>query len=621
MEALTLALAQFHFIRPEWFWALLPTLLIVLFCWRQFRSSASWQQIIAPELLQHLLDQKQTGVRRNPALLLLATWLIALLALAGPTWQKQTLPVHQKLDALVIVLDLSLSMYAEDVKPSRLVRARHKLLDILKSRKEGVTALIAYAGDTHIVSPLTDDNATIANLVPALAPAIMPLPGSEPGTAIAEALALFQSATIDRGRILLITDSITDADIKTISQQLAGSPFELSLLGIGTEDGAPIPLHKGELLKDNQGNIIVPKYKRSQLQALANKTGGRFTDIRWDESDTQYLLAGSLNEELAETLDTGRQAEQWQDSGYWLVLLLLPVVLLSFRRGWLLSLALPLLLLPTEQAYAFEWQDLWQTRDQQATKALETGDSTKAAELFENPRWSAAANYQAGQYEQAAKVLENASTADDFYNQGNALTKAGKFDEAIEAYQKALELEADMEDASFNKKLVEDLKQQQENQQQESQQQNQSDDQQQDQSGEQQQDQNQQGQNQQQDSSGQEQSPGEQQNSENQSQQGEEQNEHPEQSKPEQTDEEQAEQQSQASQDEQAEGEQEQQTASAEAGTEADTETKEELEQEQATEQWLRRVPDDPSGLLRRKFDYESKKQRKENNGNNNTYW
>ena len=384
-------------------------------------------------------------------------------------------------------------MYAEDVKPSRLVRARHKLLDILKSRKEGVTALIAYAGDTHIVSPLTDDNATIANLVPALAPAIMPLPGSEPGTAITEALALFQSAAIDRGRILLITDSITDADIKTISQQLAGSPFELSLLGIGTEDGAPIPLHKGELLKDNQGNIIVPKYKRRQLQTLASKTGGRFIDIRWDESDTQYLLAGSLNEELAETLDTGRQAEQWQDSGYWLVLLLLPVVLLSFRRGWLLSLALPLLLIPTEQAYAFEWQDLWQTRDQQATKALETGDSTKAAELFEDPRWSAAANYQAGQYEQAAKALENASTADDFYNQGNALTKAGKFDEAIEAYQKALELEADMEDASFNKKLVEDLKQQQENQPTSRiNSKNQSDDQQQDQSGEQQQDQNQQ---------------------------------------------------------------------------------------------------------------------------------
>ncbi|WP_240554857.1 VWA domain-containing protein [Oceanicoccus sagamiensis] len=164
-----LILDQFHFLRPEWLLAIIPATLLALFFWRQKSSAANWRGAINPQLLDHLIDGGSQRVARWPWLLLLLVWVTASIAMAGPTWTKLPQPIHKKQDALVIVLDLSLSMLAEDIKPSRLVRARHKILDILAQREEGLTALIAYSGDAHIVSPLTDDNPTIANLTPALA--------------------------------------------------------------------------------------------------------------------------------------------------------------------------------------------------------------------------------------------------------------------------------------------------------------------------------------------------------------------------------------------------------------------------------------------------------------------
>src|SRR5690606_4082420 len=141
-------------------------------------SGANWRREIAPDLLDHLLDHRGERRMRWPWWLAFAGWVLGCLALAGPTWEKLPQPVLQKRDALVVVLDLSLSMTVADVQPSRLQRARYKILDLLQRRTEGLTGLVAYAGDAHVVTPLTDDTATIANLVPALAPDMMPIYGS-----------------------------------------------------------------------------------------------------------------------------------------------------------------------------------------------------------------------------------------------------------------------------------------------------------------------------------------------------------------------------------------------------------------------------------------------------------
>ena len=147
------ALSQFHFLRPEWLWLLLPLVLLLGVLWRRSRAGSGWSQVISADLLPHLMEQRLTRRQKLPLAALALGWLAATLALAGPSWEKLPQPVQKKQDALVILLDLSLSVLARDIQPSRLERSRLKLLDLLAQRSEGVTALVAWAGDAHVVSP------------------------------------------------------------------------------------------------------------------------------------------------------------------------------------------------------------------------------------------------------------------------------------------------------------------------------------------------------------------------------------------------------------------------------------------------------------------------------------
>ena len=199
-----------HLMRPEWLWTLVPALILIVMLWRQRGRTGSWDAVIAPELLRHLVGDSASSRGSNLLPLVLLGWLIAAVAASGPSWQKIPQPVHQKQDALVVLLDLSDSMKSADLAPSRVDRARQKLLDLLQQRREGQTGLIAYAGDAHIVTPLTDDTLTIANLLPALQPDMMPLLGSDPVSALAQALELLRSAGIRRGTILLLTDGVSE---------------------------------------------------------------------------------------------------------------------------------------------------------------------------------------------------------------------------------------------------------------------------------------------------------------------------------------------------------------------------------------------------------------------------
>ena len=204
----------FHLMRPEWLWSLVPALLLGVLLWRSRGRNGSWTNVIAPDLLSHLVGTQAGARGPNLLPLVLLGWMLAAFAVSGPSWQKLPQPVHQKQDALVLVLDLSYSMKSGDLAPSRIDRARQKLLDLLKLRREGQTGLIAYAGDAHIVTPLTDDTPTIANLLPALNPDMMPVPGSDPAAAVAQAVELLHSAGIREGRVVFINEGISERDGK-----------------------------------------------------------------------------------------------------------------------------------------------------------------------------------------------------------------------------------------------------------------------------------------------------------------------------------------------------------------------------------------------------------------------
>lgn len=571
-------IADFHFLRPEWFYLLIPALLLFLALRYRQSHHSNWEKAIDPHLLPHILDNPNQQVSRSPLTFLLVAWIIGTVALAGPVWRKTPQPVQEREDALVVIFDLTRSMLATDVKPDRLVRAKRKLIDLLELREEGVTALVVFAGDAHVVSPLTDDTGTIAAMIPALGPDIVPAPGSQLAPALERAIDLFRDGGMASGRILIITDEIRDVVAAQEVARQHRNAYPVSVMSVGTTEGSPIPIIAGRpdrgYLKDARGNIVIPQLNATSLRDFATLAGGRYSPMTLTEEDLDYLLADQplLEDETYRELE--REFDVWFEEGPWLLLLLLPLASLAFRRGWLWSVALLVLVVPAEETQASLWDDLWQTRDQQAMQALDDGNPEQAAELFENPAWKATAHYRGENFEDAAKQFGDIESTSGKYNLGNAFAKQGLFNEAIEAYDQALAMDPDNEDAKFNKELIEQLLQQQQQQQQE----------QQDQDSEDSEDQQDQDQNQQ--------------NQENQDQQ----------------DEQEQDQSSQQEQEQQEREQQEQEQQQEESQQQEASEEESELDEEerQALQQWLRRVPDDPGGLLRNKFQQQYETRLKE---------
>lgn len=583
---------QLHFLRPWWFMGLLPCALIVaLYQWRK-RSAGNWENIINPQLLPFLMqgDSGKKGRASSHVLgWVAAAWILCCTALAGPTWQQLPQPVHKQDSALIIIFDLSPSMLAQDIAPSRLVRARFKLIDILKQQDEGFNGLVVYGGEAHTVSPLTEDSNTIISLVPVLHPSLLAEYGSNTEDAIEVAINLATNGGYTQADLLLITDGVARSAFGTIQAMLAqAGNFRLSILGVGTAQGAPIPYGNGSFVKDSSGAILIPKLDSSSLQILAGYSGGSYQQLSADDSDIEQLLAGTEQLFPDATRELDRSFDLWDDQGFWLIILLVPVLLLSFRKNIVaIALIAPVLMEP-QSADASVWKDLWQTPDQQAAEALAAGDAATAQTLFEDSQWRASAAYRAGDYSAAIDDFIRSDSADAHYNRGNALARSGDLDAAIEAYNEALARQPEMEDAIANRSLLEQLKQQQEQEQ----------DQQQDSSDQNQDDQQQnQEQNQQQSSS---EDASEQEQNQDQSQQDQEQKQ--EQSQEQDTDNQDRSEQEKQQSEQKSEQEQQAQAQEIELN-------EEEKQNQQEIEQMLRRVPDDPGGLLRQKFRYQSRQR------------
>jgi len=457
-------LQNLHFVRPWWLATLIPLWLLGWSLKYRSQYRSCWQKFIDPALLAPLLKGKINKPSNLFPLIIILFWTIATLALAGPAWQKLPQPVKKIDNALVILLDLSPSMLAADVKPARLVAARHKIIDLLNARKEGYTALVAYSGDAHVVAPLTDDNETIVNLVNVLEPAIMPIYGSNLEHAIEKALQLFENSGYTNGDILLITDGITEQAKKNSSAILSNSNFTLSIIGVGTDAGAPIPSHQGGFIKDDKGNILMPALNSSLLRSLANDTNGSYISLQLNDSDILPLIKGRHRPDQEKSTLTEREFDQWQDSGALLIFPLLILILLAFRRGIILGLLLTTSLLPAPvEAQDGFWEKLWLNDNQRAMKAMEKNDYEKASKFFKDPEWKAYSQYKKNEYENSAIGFSKKTSPNSLYNKGNALAKSGHYQEAINAYKDAIKLKPDFENAKHNKKIVEKLLKNQEN--------------------------------------------------------------------------------------------------------------------------------------------------------------
>ncbi|MFK5893764.1 MAG: VWA domain-containing protein [Pseudomonadota bacterium] len=621
-------LENFHFIRPLWFYALLPVILLFFRLFYNKQKTANWSKICDPELLDYFLVQNGKAASRYPVILLLLAWIIAVFSLAGPSWQKVNSPIYSNQDALVIILDLSQSMNAQDIKPSRLERAKHKLTDLLKQRREGQTALMVYAGDAHIVSPLTSDNKTILSFIPVLNSSLMPIAGSNLITALDKATLLFKNAGIIKGDILLLSDGINKDKEKQIStniKQLKKSGYHLSIIGVGSEDGAPIPDQQNSgFIKDQKGNIVLSKLNNQQLEQLANIGGGSYHRLTISDQDIQSILTKRKENFEKNTIDESSQSnentqQQWLDQGALFVLLILPFALLLFRKGWLLSFLIILLPYPYQPAYSMQWDDLWLRADQQASQSFTSGQHEKAAQQYDDPQWKGSSYYKYGNYQQAIEQFSQSDSIQAKYNTANSLAQLKRFDEALKTYNEVLEKDPKHLDSLKNKKIIEDLlKQQKENKQQ--------------QKGDKKSDQNQD--NKQDKDSDQQKSDQDQQDSQQQSdQQKQQEDQQNEQQSQQQEEQKKAEQEALNKQKEKQEKEKQQQQEQNKAQSEQEKEPQEKPvdkqeddtlfsklseEEQQSMQQYLQQIKDDPAYLLRRKF-YLNSTRSKQQNPNINT--
>lgn len=563
---------EFHFIRPLWLLALPLGPLLAWSLWRRLHEGVQWREVCDAHLLPHLLVAPAAARRKWPYWVLMAAISLAVLALAGPAWERLEQPVYRTLNARAVVLDLSRSMDATDYQPSRMTRARFKVVDILRRSRDRPVGLAVFAADGFIITPLTEDANTLISLLPAVSTDIMPAQGSRADLGLEIASRMLERGGARRGEVILITDGVKGQRAASEAAKLNAAGFRVSVLAAGTPEGGPIPIPGGGFYKELNGDIVIAMTDFDALRAIARAGGGRFAALSNDDSDIDYLLSSPVPQSMdLDVQASERTSEAWRDRGPWLLLLLLPLAALSFRRGWLALIPLSIAVLPTP-ARAVTWDDLWARSDQQAASALRDGNPEGAARVARDPLWKGGALYRQGEFEDAAEsfALIDATTA--HYNRGNALARAGRLPEALSAYDAALALDAEHADALFNRALVMRLMEEQRQQSRQQQQQ--------------------------------EGEPGQ------QGQQGGDSQENA----------------SSANQDPQEVTDQPQDPANGQADNgrdnpgaaqAQDVQQSPDLppltaEEQQAMAQWLRRIPDDPGGLLRRKFRLEYARRRPE---------
>lgn len=596
-------MSEFHLLRPWWLLALIP---VILLYWRFIYSQmhqAGWHQWL-PGHLSKILVKSGSKPSLWPVHRFLLISILATFALSGPTWERLPQPVYQLESGQVVIMDMSPSLLADDISPNRLTRMRYKAIDLVRAGLDGDTGLIAYADDAFIISPLTADNRNLMNLIPSLSPEIMPAAGSEPLLALQLADELLRNAGYPQGDIYWLTDGITSRDLNPLSSYLRSIEHRVSILAVGTEEGAAIRDSSGKLLKENN-QVIIAKTYPSRLEDLASITGGVFSSVTADNRDIEKLINQPPLTREGKDSEDQQQGDAWRDMGPYIALFILPIMLFNWRRSGLLSpimltMLLPILSFSPELRAAQEstLDKYFLNQEQRAQQLYQKEQYEQAANLSKDPLRQGSALYRNGDYEAAADVFAQQPSPEAQYNLGNALAHQQQYDAAIEAYENALEKRPDWSEAAENKRLVEQLKEQNSDSS--------------DGSGES---------SEKSDSQNDDSKSDSEQNNNEQDQQNNDSNNNdgpPDPGKDGQRD---GQPEEEEDQKEESTEEKEQQDTTENEGSETDEESTQQLEEKvregeidpekaQQLEQWMNRVPDDPSILLRNKMLLESQRRR-----------
>jgi Ca-activated chloride channel family protein len=434
------AFGNFHFLRP--WWLLLLPLVALINYWLRLNSPGSrWRDVIAPHLLRHLTVGGERGGWFNPLVVSAVIGALAVIALAGPTWERRASPFARDEAGLVIALDLSASMDQTDVQPSRLERAKQKVEDLLKLRAGSRSALLVYAGSAHAVIPMTDDADIIRNFLGALETAMMPMTGKRAETVLPLADRLL-AETGAPGTLLLITDGANEPAAVVFRDYFSGVAHQLLILGVGGTAPA------------DEDTVRAPLDERG-LNALASATRGHYQALTLDDTDV-IRLNRRVEHHLLNADDTTRP---WIDAGYYLCFPVVALYLLWFRRGWTLQWCLLAcigagLALPRDAAAEGRFADLWATPDQQGRFYLERGDYLRAAQHFRDPMWKGIAYYLNEDFDLAVEIFSGIDTSEGLFNLANAWAHSRNYVYAVRTYDRVLARDPAHAGARRNRAIV-----------------------------------------------------------------------------------------------------------------------------------------------------------------------
>jgi len=417
---------------------------------RQLRSD------IAQHLLPHLLVTPQDQQHVRPVHVLSVLLILGAIAAAGPTWEQDRPDFLENRAPLIVAVDLSPSMDASDVQPSRLEAAKHKLHDLIQRRKGARTGLIAYAGSAHLVLPATDDPALLDTFIQALNTGLIAKPGKNIGAVIEQAKRLL-SAEKTPGSLLLITDGGNSDPGEDLDKQLQDSLLQVLVLAVGNEDGGIIRDARGQPRADVNGRPVLGRFDQAGLKQLASGVDAPLGSLTLNDDDLDWIELHA--QQHFQNASAEQRQLQWKDAGYWLCWPLLMLALVSVRKNWSVNW-MPVFLLamgmswPTEHAQANPLADAFFTRDQQGRWAFEHQHYPQAAALFVDPYWKGIAAYNAADYDLALTTFARLDTAQAYFYLGNIYVRRFKFDQAIAAYRHALKLQSTFPEATANLALA-----------------------------------------------------------------------------------------------------------------------------------------------------------------------
>ncbi|MFV0589954.1 MAG: vWA domain-containing protein [Draconibacterium sp.] len=437
--------AQFHFLRPEWFWAFTPVAVIIVLIIFTAREDKKWKKVIAPALQPFMFTKEKQSALTYPLIAFSLISSITILSITGPTWSKEEVPGAKSEAVLMIAVDCSLSMMAEDIQPNRLERAKFKIRDLLDANPGSKVSLFAYSGTAHTVVPICSDYRIVTQHLESLAPGIMPVQGTNLGMLLEMADSVLNRVEAP-STLLLVTDAIDATQAQLLKDFVQDSKNSIEILAMATQQGAQIPQNAAkDPISDARGNLVISRLEPSIVFELQKTDGINVNTLTLDNSDME-LIANNVRKNLSYQADDEQSEEQWKDMGFLLLIMLVILMPFWFRKGWMIRYAwIPIVLTMTSCSDSQKWENLWYTKDYQGQKLYNEQDFEDAGNTFESPVRRGVAYYKAGNFDAAAQAFAQDSSATSLFNLGLAYTQLGRYDEALQAIELAAEKDPDNE--------------------------------------------------------------------------------------------------------------------------------------------------------------------------------